>query len=49
MLYCIFYATGSPVAYISKFATMIMIFGGLWAISVAVSAQSVETELVTEG
>lgn len=49
MLYCIFNATGSPVTYISKFATKIVIFGELWAISVAVSSQSVKTELVTEG
>lgn len=48
MLYCIFNATGSPVAYISKFATKIVIFGELWAMSVAVSAKSVETQFVTE-
>ena len=48
MLYCIFNATGSPAAYISKFATKIVIFGELWAMSVAVSAESVETQLVTE-
>lgn len=32
----------------SKFATKIVIFGELWAMSVAVSAESVETQLVTE-
>ena len=48
MLYYIFNATGSPVAYISKFATKIVIFGELWAMSVAVSAESVETQFVTE-
>lgn len=37
-----------PSPYISKFATKIVIFGELWAISVAVSAESVETQLVTE-
>ena len=48
MLYSIFNATGSPAAYISKFATKIVIFGELWTMSVTVSAQSVETQLVTE-